>query len=308
MLLAACTPKEQKFMDATGAGSLTETHFISVDGAKLPYKKWIPATQPKAVLLGLHGFNDHKGSYKSLGEYLAKNDIALYAYDQRGFGESENIGIWAGEQNMMRDAEVNLRLLKQKYPDTPVYLVGESMGGAVVANLFAKDAKPDVDGVILIAPAVWGAEGMSPFLRTGGWILAHTIPYAKFTGEGFEKQASDNIEMLRELGKDDLFIKNTRLDSTYGLMNLMGNAYKSGADVGGADLLILYGDTDELVPEKAMKGFVGAIKNDYKFVYYPDSYHMLTRGLGADIVLQDIVSWVDNRTVASGYLAEVRNF
>jgi len=51
------------------------------------------------------------------------------------------------------------RVLHARYPHLPVYLFGESMGGALVVVSVTGAAgaeKPAVDGIILMAPAVWG--------------------------------------------------------------------------------------------------------------------------------------------------------
>src|SRR5690606_24488111 len=86
---------------------------------------------PRAVVLALHGFGDHSGAFQAIAEPLTHAGIALYAYDQRGFGATADAGRWAGQARLARDARLVARLLRQRYPDTPLYLVGKSMGGAV---------------------------------------------------------------------------------------------------------------------------------------------------------------------------------
>ena len=60
----------------------------------------------------------------------------------------------------MDDARTMARLLRQRYPDTRLILMGESMGAAVLMRLATSPAPPaDVSGYVLIAPAVWGRTG-----------------------------------------------------------------------------------------------------------------------------------------------------
>lgn len=304
MVISACTPKKQQFLPVSQEAYMNDSFFVMVDGAKLPYRKWFPNSEPKAVVLAVHGFNDYSHSFKSTGEYLSQQGIAVYAYDQRGFGETDNIGIWANEKNMVRDLVSNINSLKRKHPDIPLYVMGESMGGAVVISTLAGGYKTGIKGAILSAPAVWGDKGMSPFLRATSWLTAHTIPSMKFSGESFEVRASDNVEILKELMNDPLFIKKTRVDSTYGLVKLMGKAYKNGGKI-NTPLLVLYGDDDQLIPKKATRDFINSLKTDYTFVYYPNSYHMLTRGLSQATVLKDISEWILKREIPSGF--EKRN-
>ena len=84
---------------------------------------------------------------------------------------------------------------------------------------------PKADGLILIAPAVWGRQSMPFSYRLALWTSAHTIRWKSFSGSGLKIMPSDNIEVLRANGRDPLFIKGSRSDAIYGLVKLMGDAY-----------------------------------------------------------------------------------
>lgn len=47
-----------------------------------------PSTRPKAALIFVHGFIEHIGRYEHLHTYFAEHDIAVFAFDQRGFGKT----------------------------------------------------------------------------------------------------------------------------------------------------------------------------------------------------------------------------
>ena len=61
----------------------------------------------------------------------------------------------------------------QLYPGRPVYLLGESIGAAVVMAAIASGAALETDGVILSAPAVWGGDQLNPFYRATLWLVNH---------------------------------------------------------------------------------------------------------------------------------------
>src|SRR3546814_5012683 len=90
------------------------------------------------------------------------------------------------------------------------------MGGAVVVAALAGPQPPEAAGAILVAPAVWGRSTMPFHQRAALWLSARLFPSARFSGRGLGIQASDNIEMLRALGRDPLFIKETRVDAIHG--------------------------------------------------------------------------------------------
>ena len=168
------------------------------------------------------------------------------------------------------------------------------MGGAVVIKAMSGENHPDIAGAILVAPAVW-ARSTIPFYQNGGlWLVAHTIPWYKVTGKGLDRTACSDIEALRELGRNPLVIKKTRFDTIYGLQHLMDSAYAS-ADNYTLKTLVVYGHHDEIIPKEpvldAYKRFPAESK---KLILYENGYHMLLRDLQAEIVMQDIVAWVND--------------
>jgi alpha-beta hydrolase superfamily lysophospholipase len=135
LALGACAPKLQPIDLIKIEPQLTPYHLIADDGAVLPIRTWLPDGPPQAVILALHGFNDYSKAFEKPAEVWQKAGIATYAYDQRGFGEAPYHGRWAGADRMERDAGIAIRLLRERYPMTPLFLLGESMGGALALDL-----------------------------------------------------------------------------------------------------------------------------------------------------------------------------
>lgn len=302
--LVACSPVEQLHKETTRKPEFSKEHIITSDDHVLPLRVWAPAEpeQPTAAIIALHGFNDYSYAFRVPGEYMAKRGIAVFAYDQRGFGKTKEHGIWGGKENLMRDAVDVVNVVKNRYPNIPVYLLGESMGGAVVVSTLATYPDLPVDGAILTAPALWGNETMNGFYRITLWMMAHTFPGMELTGSGLKIQASDNIEILREMGRDPNIIKSTRVDAIYGVVSLMDYAYTSLPLV-KKPLMLLYGANDQVIPKEPVRKAIGLFEQPVKVVYYPTGYHMLLRDLKGEIVLNDIVSWIKYPTgpSPSGY-------
>ena len=102
---------------------------------------------PRAVVLALHGFNDYSYAFDLPATYWAEHGVITYAYDQRGFGDSPTHGFWSGPEALVRDTNTITRLLRARHPNLPIYLLGESMGGAVLLAS-ANQHLPDVDDLI----------------------------------------------------------------------------------------------------------------------------------------------------------------
>src|SRR3546814_15760799 len=88
---------------------------------------------------------------------------------------------------------------------------------------------------------------MNAFYETVLWMSAHTLPTMTVTGRGLNIHPSDNIEMLKALGRDPLVIKGTQIGTIYGLVELMDEAASSASRI-DVPVLMRYGAHDEIVP------------------------------------------------------------
>ena len=301
LLMSACSnPKYQTRPDTVHYNSrLTVSSAIMSDGYVLPIKTWPATDNPTAVVLGVHGFNDYSNAFDVAAHTFADNLITTYAIDQRGFGATEQHGIWAGYAILQSDLIATVNLLCEKHADLPLFLLGESMGGAVIISTAQQLERTCIQGVILSSPAVWGWQTMPWWQTVPLRLFAHTLPALKVSAEGLDIHPSDNDEMLRALGRDPLIIKETRIDAIYGLTDLMEAAMvNSGALKMPA--LILYGEHDEIIPPAAFCQMLNILPDratsDWRMVLYPNGYHMLTRDLQAEVVIQDMMTWIHNQT------------
>lgn len=295
MGLVGCTPNIHPAGNVVSSCQIENNLFVTSDGAELPLKTWHPPQQEiKSIIIAVHGFNDYSHFFQQPANYFRQHNILSYAYDQRGFGGSPNRGLWAGVETYIADLACFIQLIKYKHPKTPVYLLGESMGGAIIITTMA-NTQLAVDGIILSAPAVWARQTMPWYQTALLWTLSHTVPWMTLTGESLEIQASDNIEMLRTMGRDPLIIKETRVESIYGMVNLMDQAL-AGADLISGNTLLLYGEKDEIIPREPTFQFLhDLIENRVEYpviAFYKNGYHMLLRDLQAPIVWKDIDVWM----------------
>lgn len=302
--MAACSPRTVEpgpLAETPEAPAVLDGHFRTADGYTLPLRVWRPEDgAPRAVVVAVHGFNDYSKGFRFAGAYLAERGIALYAFDQRGFGRSPGFGLWPGQEAMTDDIAGLVQALKDRHPGAPVHLLGVSMGGAaVITTMTERNPAPPVDGVILAAPAVWARETM-PWYQTAALFLAsHTVPWLTLSGKDLGYQASDNIDVLRDMGRDPLFIKETRVDSMKGLVDLMDTALSRVDEVPGP-VLYLYGEKDEIVPPEATNAALATLPEPawgerVRVALYDEGWHLLLRDLQRDTVLADIVAWIEDQ-------------
>lgn len=278
------------------------------DGKRLPLRKWAPVDEPSAVIVGVHGFNDYSMTFDAAGRWWREQGLLTYAFDQRGFGGAPEPGTWPGLDLLVNDLEDAVRVIRDLHPGLPIYLHGNSMGGAVVLVALQRKGShgplSSVAGASLTAPAVWGGSAMNPFYRGSLWLAAHMVPSRHVTGRGLGVLPSDNIEMLRALGRDPLVIKKTRIDALFGLVALMGAGQEAASRV-GIPLLVMYGARDEVIPRRPTSRMASRMGDAARFAVYPDGYHMLLRDNQAAVVWRDVASWIDDRLAPLPSGAEV---
>ncbi|MBB4264470.1 alpha/beta fold hydrolase [Roseospira visakhapatnamensis] len=302
-LLAGCAPRLQPPGPGLRPGGPPprldgDGHAVMRDGLRLPLRRWTRgAGDPAVVLIALHGFNDYGHAFAEAGPFLANRGIAVWAPDQRGFGDTPHRGLWAGTARLTNDLRDLVALARQTYPRARVLVLGESMGGAVVlATLGAPVDPARVDGAVLVAPAVWGAEGRPLLARLLMPLVSHAIPWMTFTGEGLDIWPSDNRDWLLHLSRDPLTLKETRVDAVAGLFDLMDAAHAALPRV-AAPVLVMLGENDHLVPIDAtlpaMRALVGEGRDPLRRpALYRDGWHMLLRDLSGVLALEDIIAWV----------------
>lgn len=298
LLIQACAPVIKPMGPDQGPPALTENALIARDGTVLPLQRWLPegtpGEKPRAVIVALHGFNDYANAVAMPAPFWAGKGIATYAYDQRGFGGAPNRGYWAGTETLTADLRDAVRAVRTRHPQTPLFVLGTSMGGAVAMAALAEEPIAGVTGAVLIAPAVWGRNHMNVFQRAALWFFSNTFPWFPLTGEGLDIKPSDNIKMLRALSRDPKIIHETRIDAIKGLVDLMDSAYAAAPHLGQAPVFVAYGLRDEIVPRIPTTEIMRRLprRAGTRRAFYQSGYHMLLRDTKAKILWRDIAGWI----------------
>lgn len=298
VMLSACAPTVVPAGDTVRAPTFTEDRYVAADGTTLPLAVWPAANgPPTAVILGLHGFGDYRKAWEDPAQIWAKAGIATYAYDQRGFGASPTRGRWPGTEALVDDAKAAALLLRAKYPGVPLYLAGESMGGAVA--LVAADQGAEVDGLILSATALRSRETFGPVASAGLWFFAHTVPWLPSGPTSIDYMPTDNPKTMEKLRKDPMMLRQVRLDMGYGLVDLMDDARASAERV-RLPYLMLHGLGDRIVPQEPVRAAIEVMppRADSKLAFYKKGYHLLLRDNDGKIVAADVESWMFDHEAA----------
>ncbi|OTA82407.1 hypothetical protein M434DRAFT_401006 [Hypoxylon sp. CO27-5] len=160
---------------------------FQVDGVSLHTKSWLPSGQPKAKLIAIHGFSDHIDRYYDLFPTLARREIAVHGFDQRGWGKSVRKPADKGRSGptatVLSDIAAFIRAKALSDNDqTPVFVFGHSMGGGEVLTFASTPLYDDIiakiRGWILEAPFLGFAPAVQPSWLTviSGRLAARVVP------------------------------------------------------------------------------------------------------------------------------------
>lgn len=295
LFLSACAPHMEEAGPRTHVADIIGEHFQTSDGLQLPLRIWQPQEKPKAVILGVHGFNDY-GNFLTpdFPEYLQDNGILLITYDQRGFGDNKNIGLWPGTDTLVNDLSHLIHLVHARYENIPLFVMGESMGGAVALTTLARIKPLPVDGVILSSPAVWAPSTWPWYQRAMLYASSYSFPWLTLSGSGAGLQPTDHMDNWKNWSKDPLVIRETRIDALWGVSWLMEEALQT-VPMLEIPSLVLYGEKDQVIPSGPTIAMVSKLNKNHRIALYTKGWHWLTRDHNGPVVWKDIVSWVQNQ-------------
>ena len=149
----------------------TKHNLQTADGLQLFAQSWEPDSEPEAVVFLIHGLGEHSGRYNHVAEQFNRADIALTAFDLRGHGRSDGIrGHSPHYESLLDDIFQGLENTRHRWPNRPLFLYGQSLGGNLVIHYVLK-RRPALAGVIASAPL------FRPAFKPPAWKMtfAHTL-------------------------------------------------------------------------------------------------------------------------------------
>lgn len=161
------------------------------------FHSWLPESEVKACVLLSHGMKEHAARYVELAKKLCEKNIAFFAEDHRGHGETASLaeknssgkfGYLADKDGFFRvveDIHEEICLVKSMYPGKKLFIIGHSFGSFITQGYLEKYGN-EVSGAIIC-----GSAGPRLLTVTFAKIFSNII--AAFKGK---KNPSPFIEKL----------------------------------------------------------------------------------------------------------------
>ena len=221
-----------------------------------------------------------------MAPWFNERNIALYAYDQPGFGENPHKGLWPGDDAMREALEKPYTAIRAKHGKTPIYLLGESMGGATILSTLARHPEWDIKGIILAAPGVrkdidyrYGGNALMALATTFAPSSTVTLSYGTLSPAA-----------TRRVTTDPNMVKEVRMDTYYRLLGFSDDASDNAEKV-KVPALILYGSGDRMIESIAICRLNESLEGS-TLLYFPNEPHLLLQGEHYISHLNDIYDWM----------------
>lgn len=266
----------------------------------LYYRQWAAAngteqSQPKAVIMLVHGLGEHCQRYDKLAQYLNTNGYTVSAMDLPNHGRSEGQRGHVDSFSLFQDAALGLHArIKEAYPDIPIFLLGHSMGGLISAR-FLIDHQDKFKGALLSGAAIESPQ-TPPAWQVG---------LMKFIAKLFPKVGMLELDgnlVSRDQKVVDAYIADPLINDKKLSAQLLVEFFKTmdevkqGAKVINLPMLIMHGTADGLTAPSGSQWLHDSIaSSDKTLTLYDGLFHEIFNEPEAHSIYAEVVGWLDQR-------------
>ena len=265
-----------------------------VGGLAIFWQAWLPAGDPRAVVVIAHGAGEHSGRYEHVAARLRREGWAVYALDHRGHGRSEGPRALIDRmRHTVADLQTLVGLTRARHRDAPCFLLGHSMGGTVALRYTITHGQ-DLRGLILSGPLA-AIEDAPAALRALVPVLSALAPRMPLLA--VDPQLVSRDPAVVEAYRSDPLVHHGKLPAR--TVAELATAVASLPDSVGAittPTLIAYGTADGLCPPAGslmVKERIGAA--DATLRAYEGLAHEILNEPEQAEVMDEICAWITER-------------
>lgn len=272
---------------------MKESAFKGVGGLKIFTRSWQPEGKTRGVVVIVHGLNSHSGQYLWVGEQFAAKDLAVYALDLRGRGRSEGERYYVEKlEDYSEDVATLVRIAKSENPGVPVFVLGHSVGG-VISCLYTLDHQTEIDGLICesFAYDLPVPEIALLFIKGLSYITPHTHVFP-LKNEVFSRDPL----VVDSMNNDPLIQGESQPAQTSKAIIDAADRLSEEFPLITLPVLILHGTADKATnPSGSQFFYDNTGSTDKTLKLYEGHYHDLLNDLDKEVVMADIIDWIDAR-------------
>lgn len=280
---------------------MNESSFEGVGGLKIATKSWKPEGKPKAVVILIHGFNAHSGYMEWPAEKFVAEGYAAYALDLRGRGNSEGERFYVEEfSDYLGDVHKLVEIARAEEPEAPIFVLGHSAGG-VIATSYVFEHQADIAGLVCESFAFdVGLPHLVQLALQGVGYLAPHLHVFSLNNADFSRDAAH----VERMNNDPLIAKESQPAETASEMLKAAERLKENMPEFKVPVFILHGTEDKATrPAGSQYFYENAGSTDKTLKLYEGHFHDLLADTDKELVMADILAWVNERVLVSAATA-----
>jgi len=259
------------------------------------YKDWTNTESPKAAVVLVHGLGEHCHRYQALATHLNENDIALCAMDLPGHGKTHGVRGHIDSFDDFQDAVLTLLAnTKKQFPQSPLFLLGHSMGGLIASKLLIS-SQDEFTGAMLSGAAIQSPQEPPAWQQTLIKCIAKIFPKAKMLALDASKVSRDK-EVVKNYYSDPL-ISHEKLSAQF-LISMMTamNEVKDNAKRIKLPLLIMHGTADVMTaPAGSQWLYENVSSTDKLLKMYEGLYHEIFNEPEGPEIFTEMTNWIEQQ-------------
>jgi len=275
-----------------------EGFFAARDNLRLFWR----ATEPRdarAWVGVVHGYGEHSGRYVPLFDHLAENGIASAAFDYRGHGQADGRrGHCDSFGEYLDDLDRFHARLEAEAAGRPVFLLGHSLGGLIVARWLLEAERPGLRGAIFASPFLELALKPSRLKVAAARLAGRVVPWLQVSNELTSDMLTRDEEMRRLVDRDPLYNRTTTPRWFEEAMAAQEQV-RAGAHALRVPALVLVAEDDSIArPEAAVRFFEELGAADKTLRRFPGARHELFNELPEvrRRAMDEVVAWIRERS------------
>ncbi len=287
-------------MPSTDATSV-DLAISTADGLRLRAKHW-PVASPRGVVVIVHGFGEHGGSYEHVVQAIGPAaGVDFVAADLRGHGLSPGRrGVVRRYNDLTTDLIATLAWVGRERPGLPCFILGHSNGGQVALRAaLNSEFGRQIAGLILSNPSLRLALQVPSYKLWLAQVLIRIAPWVTLDA-GLETDKLTRDPAMR-LSRDADLLCHSRMSAPlfFGMLEGGVQIAARAGEIHNPVLLILGGSDPIVDPRASREVFDRLGSTDKTLLLFPGMLHEPLNELGREQVYADLFAWLDNHLPTS---------
>jgi acylglycerol lipase len=270
-----------------------EGFFKGVRDTDIYYQYWLPESEPKAILLVVHGLAEHSGRYMNVVNHLVPSGYAVYGLDHIGHGKSDGERVYVERfQDYTTTLKKYFDMIRKWQPEKPIFLIGHSMGGLISAA-YLLEHQGELSGAVLSGPGIKVPDNISQATIFVGKLLSIIMPKAGLIQLDAEGVSRDPKVVDAYINDPLVYTGKTTARLCAELLKTTQRVTDQATKI-RLPIMIIQGSGDKLVDPSGAQLLYDLVGSGDKMIkIYDGFYHEVFNEPEHEQVLNDVNKWLE---------------